>query len=58
MNVLQMDLILRGWKIIFAGVKQAVSRTKFVCLCTEMTEGPEMLPICKAVEINVLYFGI
>jgi len=58
MNVLQMDLPSQGWKIIFARVKRAALRMKFGCLCTDMTEGSEMLPICEAVEIKVLYFGI
>jgi hypothetical protein len=53
-----MDLPSQGWKIIFARVKRAALRMKFGCLCTDMTEGSEMLPICEAVEIKVLYFGI
>jgi hypothetical protein len=54
MNVLQMALLFHGWKINFAG---AVLCTKFGCLCTDMTEGSEMLQIYEAVEINVLYFA-
>jgi len=58
MNVLQMDLPSQGWKIIFGLVKRATLRMKFGCLCTDMTEGSEMLTICEVVEKKLLYFGI
>jgi len=53
-----MDLPSQGWKIIFGLVKRATLRMKFGCLCTDMTEGSEMLTICEVVEKKLLYFGI
>lgn len=58
MNVLQMNLPSQGWKIIFSGVKRAALLMIFGCLFTDLTGGSEMLPICEAVEIKVLHFGI